>query len=109
MTNTTEAMPRQGAAGPPRRQVTTPRRRDAAQAAERKGQWWNRVDASLPAVAGSILKYWIALESFVRDDPDDSCWPGNQSLVDAFGLSGVKGVQRILQRLEDLGLIRREG
>jgi hypothetical protein len=68
-------------------------------------EWHVRVSVSVAEnVPASILRTWIILESFARDQP--ACWPGNRALAARLGVK-LRAATYAIEALEDHGIAER--
>jgi hypothetical protein len=72
---------------------------------EDRPEWHVRVCVSVAEhVPAPILRAWIIVESFARDQ--SSCWPGNKILSARFGVK-IRACQYVVENLEDHGIVER--
>jgi hypothetical protein len=72
---------------------------------DRPCEWCVRVSQSVAEnVPASILRAWIIVESFTRDQA--SCWPGNRALAARLGVK-IRAAQLAVESLEDHGIAER--
>lgn len=69
-------------------------------------EWCVLVSLSvLQIVPKDLLSAWMACEAFQRNNLH--FWPDNQALAVTMGVGPITSVQRLLLKLEDLGILHR--